>query len=111
MTETIVNRVQITPHLAAEIAKLSPAENAELEKHEEVQVEFGNPDDATVSDNPDLVTSEVDSKTEAGYYDILAKQLSESGYHIVTKTEFEKFKKEVIAAFKHLGLDTRKHFT
>jgi len=121
MTETIVNRVQITPHLAAEIAKL---------KVDKVIVAGTDNDPLTtnaavVMSTPATipVTAEAqrsgqvgsfqgeDEKTEEGYYGILAEQLSQSGYHIVTKVEFEKFKKEVSAAFKHLGLDTRKHFS
>lgn len=46
----------------------------------------------------------------AGKTDLLDK-FSELNPDTVDLIEFQDFKYQVIAAFKHLGLDTRKHFT
>ena len=113
MSETIVNRVHVTPHLAAEIAKLhavgavanpvlqtADAQRAgqvgtiELEEKKEVYPPLPSIKEM-VKDIPELKEA-IDSGL---------------GNSIIARGEFEKFKKEVIAAFKHLGLDTRKHFS
>lgn len=108
MTGTIVNRTPTTPHLTAELEKLYQAEKedqaAALEKHEDVSVEFGKPD-VEVLENPDLVTPSPSESIAALAQGVPLLE------RFTPNREFEKFKQEVIAAFKHLGLDTRKHFS
>lgn len=105
MSETIVNRTPTTPHLAAEIAKLS------LE-HLASQTETTG-----VAVGPIPQTAEAQRAPQVGSAQPVAELAASvmSGFKTVSqwtrKSDFEDFKKEVIAAFKHLGLDTRKHFT
>lgn|SRR5579859_3383619 len=109
MSETIVNRVHVTPHLAAEIAKLhldgavlNPVpQTAEAQHAEQV---------GSIKEIKDI--EQFASLTEQLNVPLLQEAIDSGlGNSIIARGEFEKFKKEVIAAFKHLGLDTRKHFT
>ena len=138
MSETIVNRVHVTPHLAAEIAKLHAVgavanpvlQTADAQRAGQVgKIEFPQEEAPTMDELPvyDVATGktvtreEFEAASEAAHSVIsqLAKSVpslqeaidSGLGNSIIARGEFEKFKKEVIAAFKHLGLDTRKHFS
>lgn len=118
-SDQIGNTVGTTPAYAAEKAKLAavstPDTVTSLDSETTLDIK-GSPvldvssydiQTAGLEPSPELIqafkemVAEQESKLNTG--DLRADP--------VDLVEFQDFKRQVIAAFKHLGLDTRKHFT
>ena len=106
-TETNVNRVSTGFNVEAEIAKLDPPAVPEAETTPALLKQ----DPATMAnafealdieqeDPEDTLGNTISGITPADTFNSL----------IVSRVEFEKFRTQVIMAFKHSGLDTRKYF-
>lgn len=109
-TEQIVNRVSQTPHFEAEGAKLSKVGPAPVfEESEDLdRMNSEGPQIARIThideaiEAPDDNIGNVASASNVGTANVLLSSQ-------INSLDVE-FKRQVIAAFRHLGLDVRKHF-
>lgn len=117
-TEQIVNRTAFGEHYERDKAELEGVLTAEGSRAQligriELEPEIYPPPQPTFSMPPQSLEEE-DAKAAATANELSPEEqirtLAGTIGSLIQSSELESFKKQVVAAFKHLGLDTRKFF-